>query len=214
MFSWPRQFKPLELEPGVTPYQADHSCPESHHNAFVDTSSKALNVAGWVLGSVVQLNEVHDRGNCLNRTNADLIDVESNQLTAREKWSSIIGVAEIDSRHCEIYASFIHDNSQEKSVKAKLKLFKSELLEESLELHEQFLGTLLMSGSDEGTESVLFGSIAKAGNLNPFTRRMAQTCHTRRFFTFLELKLEKNLPPLSINFELCPSDTRVGDGVA
>ncbi|KAK4461530.1 heterokaryon incompatibility protein-domain-containing protein [Cladorrhinum samala] len=223
ILSMPRQFIPLEHERGVTPYRADGP-RRPIGRASVDKESNTLNLLGRLAGIINLLSPTHDRGDRLKGPQCQSPDIPSNQYNARKQWAAIVGISDADQEHWSLYSEFQFDASRKESTKAKLKLLQSKRARADANLHQRFLGTLLMSGSDAGTEPVCFGSFIKpeaeqslraeqGGWLDPLHMRMAQTCHSRRFFTCYEVGTQGEILE-STNFGLCPSNTQLGDIVA
>ncbi|KAK0660789.1 heterokaryon incompatibility protein-domain-containing protein [Cercophora samala] len=205
--SRPRQFMPLELGSGG--YWADSNCPQIQ--ASVDAKHRTLHVTGWVAGFIDQVSEVHN-----NNSSTKLIrtlDDPKHLLQTRREWAAMAGVAESDEAYMSIYREVVKDSSREESVKARLRALPN------LDLHQRFLGTLMMSGCDTETEAMCFGSFISAelkaqsqGSGSLGLIRMSHTSHGRRFFTCSELGL-KHERLKSKNFGLCARNTKRGDKV-
>ncbi|KAK4198557.1 heterokaryon incompatibility protein-domain-containing protein [Triangularia verruculosa] len=207
IFTMPRQFRPLWNERGVTPYRADGLSTNIH--ASVDVKNRRLNVVGLVAGVVNQVSQIHSRGDWLKIPETFLIERPEYQHAARAKWAAQIGVTASEAKY-----RLLHNPRTSESVKAKLRLLH---LPDS-DLHQRFLGTLLMSGCDAGIqalspESSLGDRDAQTKReWTPFQTRIAHTCHARRFFLCAEAGVGYEILQ-STNFGLCASDTREGDKV-
>ncbi|KAK5656924.1 hypothetical protein OQA88_3446 [Cercophora sp. LCS_1] len=207
----------LERQPLVR-YCADNDYADHGDSqpANLDKKSGMLYVHGFLLSEIMYLGDVFDR---------DL--AEFDRHNTRREWATMLGVERIDKAHqvlsrlrrvglltaadaSDRFTAYATDHAIDEAV---------------IDRHSSFLGTLLASASDQGTQhlanqgpeyddavtaNVPGRCPAVRDSRNSFENRILEVCHGRRLFIsgWGHHRTRGHVEP---NFGLCPADTQAGD---
>ena len=168
------------------------------------------------MGGIGVLGEVYDRDG-----------EESETLRVRRGWARMLGLEEVERLGQVLAALKMVSRVSGEDAAVRLEVVLEGLPAGSREVYRRFVGTLMASGSDQGTEAVSnpprearsIGAVKMPGareqhlhffNLTklPGDARVSTVCHGRRLFVC------RTACSPGYNFGLCPAQTQDGDRVA
>ena len=207
------QLAGLEVSPGVV-YRASGDA-KAVAVMQRDSEGGVLEVAGRLLGRIRGLAEVFDR---------DVTKGET--LALRRRWAEVLGVGELEKLNQVLTGLRLTKGISDEEADSRLEEVLNKLPQKVRKLYGQFVGTLMASVSEAGTDQLIHPKVgAKSlaltqmlgGGDRPrhFSHpwelhvdgRIANVCHGRRMFVC-------GLGDSGRNFGVCPGNTREGDLIA